>query len=401
MSRFKYSALIFSLLTLTIVPPVLAQEKPEQADIKPILEEIRKAGGLKEHPDANGLIVFEDTRTVFQEDGSSTSREHALVKVLTDKGKQMFATRKLPYHKRYSTVNVLLARVIKKDGRVVPVPKESMKDGTMAETQAMNILEENFRRINVTFPGLEVGDSIEMDVESISQPIVKGHYNDIMLFQSGEPILRKEVVIDGPASNPLRFVVRNGKVDSSRETKGDRIIYRWKVSDSPKVQEEMAMVPITDIGVKVVASTFKDWKGLSRYGASLNAGKTEPSEAMTTKVKELTAGLTTDKEKIMAIFRYVSQKIRYMGSSMDLGAFIEPHAASYTFEKQYGVCRDKSLLMMTMLKEIGVDSYDTIINVSQQTEKEIPVIYFEHAICAVVLKDGRIIYMDPTLELSS
>jgi len=401
MSRLRYSALIFSLLTLTIVLPVLAQEKPEQGDIKPILEEIRKAGGLKEHPDANGLIVFEDTRTVFQEDGSSTSREHALVKVLTDKGKQMFATRKLPYHKRYSTVNVLLARVIKKDGRVVPVPKESMKDGTMAETQAMNILEENFRRINVTFPGLEVGDSIEMDVESISLPIVKGHYNDIMLFQSGEPILRKEVVIDGPASKPLRFVVRNGKVDSSRETKGDRIIYRWKVGDSPKVQAEMAMVPITDVGVKVVASTFKDWKELSRYGASLNIGKTEPSEAMTTKVKELTAGLTTDKEKITAIFRYVSQKIRYMGSSMDLGAFIEPHAASYTFEKQYGVCRDKSLLMMTMLKEIGVDSYDTIINVSQQTEKEIPVIYFEHAICAVVLKDGRIIYMDPTLELSS
>jgi len=37
MSRLRYSALIFSLLMLTIVLPVVAQEKPEQADIKPIL----------------------------------------------------------------------------------------------------------------------------------------------------------------------------------------------------------------------------------------------------------------------------------------------------------------------------------------------------------------------------
>jgi hypothetical protein len=90
-----------------------------------------------------------------------------------------------------------------------------------------------------------------------------------------------------------------------------------------------------------------------------------------------------------------------MGSSMDLGAFIEPHQATYTFEKQYGVCRDKSILMMAMLNEIGVKAYDAMINVSRQTDPEIPIIFFEHAICGVVLKDGRIVYMDPTLELSS
>jgi hypothetical protein len=54
-----------------------------------------------------------------------------------------------------------------------------------------------------------------------------------------------------------------------------------------------------------------------------------------------------------------------------------------------------------MLKEIGIKAYDALINISQKTEPEIPIIFFEHAICGVVLKDGRIVYMDPTLELSS
>jgi len=56
---------------------------------------------------------------------------------------------------------------------------------------------------------------------------------------------------------------------------------------------------------------------------------------------------------------------------------------------------------MAMLKEIGVKAYDAMINVSRKTDPEIPTILFEHAICGVVLSDGRIVYMDPTLELSS
>jgi hypothetical protein len=389
--------LLFSLFLLLALP-----QFPQQAeDLKPILAEIEQAGGLKEHPDANALIIFEEQKSIYEESGEFTSLEHGLVKILTEKGKKMFGTRKLPYHRRYSTVKVPLARVIKSDGRVIPVSEEFMKDGTLEETQQMNIFEENFRRLSVTFPGLELGDSVEMFTETKSKPLIEGHYNDFILFQSVEPILRKEAVIDGPASKPLRYIVRDGQLDFSKEKKGNRIIYRWKAANQPKIEQELGMVTIADVALRVIASTFKDWQELSRYGDKLNVGKVDSNEALKAKVAELTKDSKTEEEKILSIFRYVSQKVRYMGSSMDLGAFIEPHQATYTFEKQYGVCRDKSILMMAMLKEIGVKAYDAMINLSRKTDPEIPIIFFEHAICGVVMKDGRIIYMDPTLELSS
>ena len=400
---------LFMAFFLASVPRGVAQQpapqqpatSPQANDLKPVLSEIERAGGLKEYPDANALVIFEDVRTVFDESGEFTSVEHSLLKILTDKGKQAIATKKLPYHRRYTTVKVHLARVIKKDGRVVPVPPESIKDGTMEETQAMNILDENFRRLSVVFPAVEVGDSVEMIVETHSKALIQGHYNDFTVFQSMEPVLRKEVTIEGPASKPLRHVVRDGKLEFSQQKKGDRVVYRWRAVNLPKIEQELAMGSAADFATRVLASTFKDWKELSRYGDSLNAGKVDLNEAMKAKVAELTKDAATKKDKILAIFRYVSQKIRYMGSSMDLGAFIEPHQATYTFEKQYGVCRDKSILMMAMLKEIGVDAFDAMINVSRSTDPEIPIIYFEHAICGVVMDDGTIVYMDPTLELSS
>ncbi len=389
------------LAVFVLLLPLTTLLSQETEDIKPILGEIQKAGGLKEHPDANALIIFEDNNVFYQESGEFTASEHSLVKILTDKGKQMFATKKLPYHRRYSTINVLLARVIKPDGRIVPVAKEAMKDGTMEEAQQINILEENFRRISITFPGVELGDSIETVVETQSKPLIKGHYNDLMVFQYFEPVLRKRYTIEGPASLPLNYMVKNGTLEFSRQEKGNRVVYEWKTLNSPKIEQELAMVPITDVALKVVASTFKNWAELSRYGDSLNVGKVDSNEALKAKVAELTKDSKTEEEKILAIFRYISRKIRYMGSSMDLGAFIEPHQATYTFEKQYGVCRDKSILMMAMLNEIGVKAYDAMINLSRKTDPEIPIIFFEHAICGVVLKDGRVVYMDPTLELSS
>jgi hypothetical protein len=240
-----------------------------------------------------------------------------------------------------------------------------------------------------------------MIVETKSKPLIEGHYNDFILFQSVEPILRKEAAIDGPASRPLRYIVRDGQLDFSKEKEGNRIIYRWKATNQPKIEQELGMVTIADVALRVIASTFKDWRELSRYGDKLNVGKVDSNEALEAKVAELTKDRNTEEEQILAIFRYISQKVRYMGSSMDLGAFIEPHQATYTFEKQYGVCRDKSILMMAMLKEIGVKAYDAMINLTRTTDPEIPIIFFEHAICGVVMKDGRIVYMDPTLELSS
>lgn len=378
--------------------PLFSQSNYE---LKRIMEEIDKAGGLEKYPDANLLIVFDKYKVRFEESGEFSSKEHTLVKILSEKGKRDYSVKKIPYHRRYSEVKITLARVIKKDGRALDVPPNLIKDGTLEETQQMNIFEENFRRLSITFPSLEVGDSIETIVEEKSKPLIKGHYNNIIIFQDFEPIIKKEVEIDAPSSKPLKFVVKNGVLQFEKKREGNRIVYKWRKENSPKITHEIGMVPITDIALKLVVSTFKNWKELSRYGESLNFGKIDSNEKMKEKVAELTKGFRTEEEKILAIFRYVSSKVRYMGSSMDLGAFIEPHPATYTFEKEYGVCRDKSILMIAMLKEIGVKAYDALINISQNMEREVPLIFFEHAIVGVVLKDGNLIFMDPTLELSS
>lgn len=398
----RYFIFLTILLVCTFAQRSYSSETSEKKKISEDLHKlIQSSGSAKEYPNADILTIIDRTEIDYRENGDYVTTRKALAKILTENGKQKYATIDISYHKRYEEVSFELARVIYPDGSYTDVPPESIKDGTSTGLQHSNIFEENFREKTATIPDLAIGCCIEYSIKTITKSLLKDNFAYITLFQSTDPILECTVTITGPASKPLKYIVKNGDLTFTKKEKNDTITYRWEARNVPQIITEPGMVPISDVATKLVVSTFSSWKELSKYGESLNKGKVNMNPMLKETVKKLTENLKTEREKILAIHRFVSQKIRYMGSSMDVGAFIEPHEATYTFEKQYGVCRDKSVLMMAMLDEIGIHSYDVLINVSTETVKEVPTIYFEHAITGVVLKDGSIVYMDPTLELSS
>ncbi|MHC9544102.1 MAG: DUF3857 domain-containing transglutaminase family protein [Vulcanimicrobiota bacterium] len=399
----KKSLSITVLICTVIILSMLSASSAETLKKAPpdVQKMIESAGGTSEYPDADSIIIKEDIEITYQDNGDYTTRERSLIKILTENGKKDYSTLTFSYHRRYQNVEIPSASVIYPDGTLFEIPKDAVKDTTEAETQEMNIFEENFRQKSVTVPSLSVGCSIAYEAVTTTKALLKDNYTDAFMFQGSEPLLSKKVTINGPSSRPLHYIVKNGSLTFKESKEGNRITYQWQAQKVPMIITEPGMVSIGDVGTKLVVGTFKDWKEISRFGDSLNQDKLDSTPEMKETVKKLTSGLATEDEKILAIFRFISQKIRYMGSAMDIGAFIEPHKASYTFEKQYGVCRDKSVLMASMLREIGVHCDDVLINVNIDTVPEIPTVYFQHAICAVKKKDGSVIFMDPTLELSS
>jgi len=366
-----------------------------------LIEKIKKSGDSKNYKNSDSLIIEENVSTQIEKDGSFVTIDYSLIKILSERGKKELSSRRIPYHRRYNKVKVLLARVIHSDGTFDAVEKKNIKDQTMAETQQMNIFEENFREVRIEFPSLKIGDTIEVKYKLISKPILKNNYSDISLLQGFSPVKNIMITLKVDKNLPLKYIVKNGKLNLKKWKEGKYNIFQWKGTEIKPFKKELGMISPYDMGLKLIVSTFKDWKALSKYGAELNRGKIDTTPKMVKTVKELIKNKKTEKDKILAIFRFVSRKIRYMGSSMDVGAFIEPHKASYTFNKQYGVCRDKSILMISMLKIAGMEADDVLINVSHKTDIEVPTIFFEHAIVGVKLKNGEYVYMDPTLELSS
>ena len=353
------------------------------------------------YPDANAVVVFDSTVVTLQADGRSVSREHRLIKILTEEGKKQNATSFNSYCLTYSRVTIRLARVITPQGKVVNVPRSDIKDVPMPLWEGDKFILPNVRLVSIQFPGLEVGSSVEWISEDNGyNPVMEGQFDYEMLAEAGDPIVVGSLIIDAPTTMKFRWLVKSGTIDTSFTTRGNRQRLAWSVHDVPKVVYE-PMMPYLESMTRLLVCTQPDWQTWSRWYYNLCSTQYEVDSALGRAIDSLTAGATTEDAKVRALYNFVNQMIRYVETSYSgRKAGYQPEKISLTYQKRYGVCRDKAALLAGMLRHVGVDAYITLTNGGSQTDPELPVDQFNHATVAVKRPDGSIYYLDPTMENS-
>jgi hypothetical protein len=204
--------------------------------------------------------------------------------------------------------------------------------------------------------------------------------------------------IDAPTAMKFRWLVKSGSVDTSFTTKGNRQRMTWSAHDVPKVVYE-PMMPYVESMIRLFVCTQPDWQTWSKWYYNLCSTQYEVDSALGAGIDALTAGATTEDAKVRVLYNFVNQRIRYVETSYSgKKAGYQPEKISLTYQKRYGVCRDKAALLAGMLRHIGVDAYITLTNGGSQTDRELPVDQFNHATVAVKRADGSFYYLDPTVE---
>jgi hypothetical protein len=91
----------------------------------------------------------------------------------------------------------------------------------------------------------------------------------------------------------------------------------------------------------------------------------------------------------------------------------QPHAAGEVFTRQFGDCKDKATLLITMLHEAGIEAYSVSVDHRRNfIQESFPSVFMDHAILAIRLPDsvpgaalyavvndpklGRLLFFDPT-----
>ncbi|TXK33736.1 DUF2569 family protein [Pontibacter qinzhouensis] len=95
----------------------------------------------------------------------------------------------------------------------------------------------------------------------------------------------------------------------------------------------------------------------------------------------------------------MQDEVRYLGFEAGIGGY-KPRAPSEVFAKRFGDCKDKSLLLVTMLRALGIEAHPALVNSSSRGEiaQMLPSPYaFNHCIVQVKLWDKTYWY-DPTIS---
>jgi tetratricopeptide (TPR) repeat protein len=116
------------------------------------------------------------------------------------------------------------------------------------------------------------------------------------------------------------------------------------------------------------------------------------------KVAQLTAGKTTEQEKVQAVYRYVATEIHYIGVAFGVGRY-QPHSAGDVLANQYGDCKDKHTLLAAMLQVLGLHPDAVLIGAGLRFNEAVPSPgSFNHLITRVDV-DGKPVWLDTTAEV--
>lgn len=356
-------------------------------------------------PDADVVVVEEIEKVSYSPDGTSRSTAESWTKILTEKGRRDESSQSLSYSKRYGEAKIVYVGIAGADG----VEREVDVSATTSEATDNSSMESNIydpldRRIVCTVPGLKIGDVLHLKVErKTHKPRCVGKWADISIMEWSRPILKSTYEITAPRELPLRKIaVRNplGNMSVSKRVLADgSTVHHFSCTNSPQAFPEPDMPPLYTQVQNVRVSTSESWREISEWYWDLCVPHLERTNAaMTNKVAEIGGGISGD-ALMRALFKFVSQDVRYMGLTMeDTSPGYAPHDVNVTFDNRYGVCRDKAGLLVAMLRIAGFKAYPVLINVGAKMDSDVPQPYFNHAVVAVEKPGGGYALMDPTNE---
>ena len=157
------------------------------------------------------------------------------------------------------------------------------------------------------------------------------------------------------------------KKSSSYDTKADADIITYTAKNLPPFEDEpeapggsfiyphlLVMCKEADInGNKLVY--FNTLSDQYKWYRQLVNNMGDDKAVLAQKAKELTAGMTDDKEKIKTVFNWVQHNIRYIAFEDGIAGF-RPAKATVVLNKKYGDCKGMANLTCGLLQALGYDA---------------------------------------------
>jgi tetratricopeptide (TPR) repeat protein len=111
------------------------------------------------------------------------------------------------------------------------------------------------------------------------------------------------------------------------------------------------------------ATSFADWAGVSAVMAPLYAtdGLIVAGTPLASEVAKIKAASTDPMQRTAAALQLVQEQVRYLFNGMDQGNY-RPQSPAETWQLRYGDCKAKTLLLLAILRELGIQAEPVLAN---------------------------------------
>ena len=348
---------------------------------------------------AKEALVFDqlETRIRLEPDGTGSRQVTARVRVLADAGVKAMAVPTFTYTASNQQVDIAYVRVKKPDGTVVTTPDYNIQDLPADATRAAPMYSDIHQK-HVAVRGLGVGDTLEYQVTFRTlKPEVQGQFWLEYSFEKNLIVLNELLDLDLPADKAV--TVASADVQPVISTTGGRKLYHWESRNLARPDPDAPPKSTKHQKPSVQVTTFSSWEQVGAWYQSLQKDAVAVTPAIQARADALTKGMTSDADKLQAIFDDVALHIHYVGLDFGIGRY-QPHEADDVLANEYGDCKDKHTLLAALLHAEGIEAWPILISSTGEIDPATPSpAQFDHVITLVPL-NGKTLWMDSTEEVA-
>ena len=355
------------------------------------------------HPQADAANVAYGVRYDLIDDQvrlaphSRARFHHVVSEAITDKGIDELSHREIEVDPGWESLVISQLDVIR-DGKRVSRLQDMQVKVLQRERDLESRIYDGRKMVALDLSDIRVGDIVEFAyTRSGMNPVFQGHHAGDFDMQWQVPVAHVHRRLSSATSLGLRVAQLTGAAApllAQADGFDERV---WDAHDVPGLRIEASVPGTYNPYPWIEWSDFASWGEVARWAEQLYRAPARLSPALQAAVDGIAQQSPDADARVVAVLRLVQQQVRYLGVEIGAGTHA-PSAPDVVYARRWGDCKEKALLMVTMLRALGIDASPALVNTERRNdvEHDLPNAgSFDHAITRVRVA-GVDYWLDPT-----
>jgi len=385
----KFVIMLFLAPALSSLVLVTASPAQDSTDLQWMEEE-------------DAVVLLDENTFIIKSRNKAKYRRHRVIRINNKRGEEYGEV--TIYESKYQKCVDVSGQVMNAEGERVKKLEE--KDIYVTEQSGGYVLydDDRYRQFELgtnTYP-YTVEYSIGWDYKSL--------FNwPRWMPQQDVPVLKSTYVLEIPQEIDYRTHSIGIDTEPLLIESGKKKTFTWELENIEERVDEGRMPPENRIQRALLFSPeyftvdnttgcLTSWEGLAVWLNRLYDGKYGLTTAAMDQVNALLDSAATDQRKIQWIYAFLQKSTRYVAIEFGLGGW-QPFSAQSVFDNRYGDCKDLSTLMVSMVREVGIEAYPALLRTRDLglVRTEFPSNQFNHVITFVPGTDDTV-WLDCTVD---
>ncbi len=326
--------------------------------------------------------------------------ERYTYKITTKAGVQEMSDIRIEYDPEYQHVSLHKAEVIRNGKIINHLNLNDFKIIQREEDLERHLYNGRVTAVNHLYD-IREGDIIDYAYTTIGRnPIHEGKFGATFYLQHTLPVAEIHLALLNPNGLYLKYNLENNAPEPSITQVGNATRYSWTATDTEAILYEANTPAWYFPAPAIELSAFENWASVARhYGKHYQVNDADKNK-LKKDILPLLRGARTKSDSLTALVRFVQDEVRYLGFEDGLNSF-KPSRPAEVLQRRFGDCKDKSLLLATLLQSFGVDASPVLVNsiYGKTIDKKLPSPFaFDHCIVQYKTDAGEDAYIDPTIS---